>query len=104
MEKNRYEIRYTETFKKDIERVFKYIVNVLKNNIAAENLVQLIEKEIKKRSENPESFKVFKRRQKGNLKWYRIIVNSYVIFYTVDNNIVTFRRFLYSRRNFDKLI
>lgn len=104
MEKNKYEIRYTETFKKEIEKVFKYIVNVLKNNIAAENLVQLIEKEIKKRSENPESFKSFKLKKNGILKWYRINVNNYVIFYTVENNIVTFRRFIYSRRNFDKLI
>ena len=44
MQKNSYKIEYTETFKREIEEVFKYIVYELKNNIAAEHLLQLIER------------------------------------------------------------
>ena len=53
MGKNSFKVEYSETFKRDIENVFKYIVNELQNEIAAENLLQLVEKEIIKRSYNP---------------------------------------------------
>lgn len=104
MEKNKYEIRYSEQFNRELVDVFNYIVYELENNIAAENLMQLIEKEIKIRSESPESFNFFKLEKEGMFKWYRINVNNYVILYTVENNIMTMRRFLYCKRNFDKLI
>ena len=102
MAKKKYRIQYSELFNNDIEKVFLYIVNELKNSIAAQNLIKQIDKEIKNRSENPESFKCFKLR--SDIKWYRINVNNYSIFYTVDGNVMTMRRFLYSKRNFDKLI
>ncbi len=60
MDKNSFKIEYSETFKRDIESVFKYIVNELQNEIAAENLLQLVEKEIITRSYNPQGYKSFK--------------------------------------------
>ncbi len=104
MEKNNYKIKYTEIFKKEIEEVFEYIVNELQNGIAAENLIQLIEKEIIERSYNPESYKSFKLNDKDTYTWYRININNYSAFYTVENNIMTMRRFIYSRRNFNNLL
>ena len=104
MEKNNYKIKYTETFKREIENVFKYIVNELQNEIAAENLLQLVKKEITERSYNPESYTPFRRKNKSTYTWYRININNYSAFYTVKNNIITMRRFLYSKRNLDKLI
>lgn len=103
MAKNKYKLRYSETFRKDVKGVLFYIVNELQNPIVAENLLQLIENEINKRIENPESFKFFSL-AKSNVKWYRINVNNYVIFYTVEENYITLRRFIYSKRNLDKLI
>ena len=69
MEKSNYEIKYTETFKKEIENVFKYIVNELQNEIATENLLQLIEKKIKERSYNPENYKPFRLKDKSTYIW-----------------------------------
>ena len=86
MEKNNYQIKYTQNFKREIENVFKYIVNELQNEIAAENLLQLIE------------------RNKSTYIWYRININNYSAFYTVKGNVMTMRRFLYSKRNLEKLI
>ena len=104
MEKNNYEIKYTQNFKREIENVFKYIVNELQNEIAAENILQLIEREIKERSYNPENYKPFRRRNKSTYIWYRININNYSAFYTVKGNVMTMRRFLYSKRNLEKLI
>lgn len=104
MEKNSFEVEYSETFKKDIESVFKYIVNELRNEIAAENLLQLVEKEIIKRSYNPKGYKSFKLSDKDIYIWYKIKINNYFAFYTVENNIMIMRRFIYSRRNFNCLI
>lgn len=104
MEKNNYEIKYTETFKKEIEEVFEYIVNELQNEIAATNLLQIIETEIIKISYNPESYKFFKLKNKGKYNWYRININNYSAFYTVEANIMTMRRFIYSKRNINNLL
>ena len=104
MQKNSYKIEYTETFKKEIEEVFKYIVYELKNNIAAEHLLQLIEREIIKRSYNPLIYQSFKLKNKGKYTWYRINVNNYSIFYTVENNVMTIRRFIYSKRDLTNLL
>ena len=97
-------IEYTETFKREIEEVFKYIVYELKNNIAAEHLLQLIEREIIKRSYNPLIYQSFKLKNKGKYTWYRINVNNYSIFYTVENNVMTIRRFIYSKRDLTNLL
>lgn len=104
MERSNYKIKYTKTFKKEIEEVFKYIVKELRNEIAAENLLQLIEKQIIERSYSPESYKMLKLKSKNTYKWYRININNYSAFYTVEDNIMTMRRFIYSRRNFDNLL
>lgn len=103
MKENKYEVRYSELFKYEVENAIKYIIYELKNNIAAENLAQLIEKEIHKRSKCAENFKYFKL-EDGQFKWYRINVKNYSIFYTVENNVMTLRRFLYGKRNIDKFL
>lgn len=104
MEKNNYKIKYAKTFKKEIEEVFKYIVNELQNEIAAKNLLQLIEEEIIKRSYNPESYNSFKPKNNGTYTWYRININNYSAFYTVKNDTMTMRRFIYSRRNINNFL
>ncbi len=40
---NEYEVRYIETFYKDLAKISKYISIQLKNNIAAHNLITDIE-------------------------------------------------------------
>ena len=57
---SKYNIKYTKTYKREIEKVVKYIIKELKNETAAENLIILIEKETIKRSYNPKNYKPFK--------------------------------------------
>ena len=104
MKENNYRIEYTEVFKIEIETVFRYITYELKNVIAAENLLQLADKLITERSKNPESYKSFKIKESSDYTWYRININNYSAFYTVKGNIMTMRRFIYSKRNIGNLL
>ena len=104
MANNKYTIRYSSTYINQFNSILKYIVNNLKNKIAAENFYNEVIKEIEKRSENPEDYEKYISTKKRKNTYYRIYVKNYTIFYTVKDNTMEIRRILYSRRNFDKLI
>ena len=105
MANNKYTIRYSSTYINQFNSILKYIVNNLKNKIAAENFYNEVIKEIEKRSENPEGYEKYISTRKRKNTYYRIYVKNYTIFYIVtNNNTMEVRRILYSRRNFDKLI
>ena len=104
MANNKYTIRYSSTYINQFNSILKYIVNNLKNKIAAENFYNEVIKEIEKRSENPEGYEKYISTRKRKNTYYRIYVKNYTIFYTVKDNTMEVRRILYSRRNFDKLI
>lgn len=104
MAKNKYKIKYTDTFIKQFNNILKYFIYKLQNKIAAENFYDEIIKEIEKRNEYPESFEKYYSRIKRKNTYYRIYVKNYTIFYTVKDDVMEVRRILSSRRNFDKLI
>ena len=104
MANNKYTIRYSSTYINQFNSILKYIVNNLKNKIAAENFYNEVIKEIEKRSENPEGYEKYISTRKRKNTYYRIYVKNYTIFYTVKDNTMEVRRILYSRRNFDKLV
>ena len=104
MAKNKYIIKYTDTFTKQFNVILRYFINKLQNRIVAETFYNEVIAKIEKRSENPESFEKYKSSRKRKNTYYRIYVKNYTIFYVVKNNTMEIRRILYSRRNFDKLI
>ena len=104
MARNKYAIKYTDTFIKQFNDISKYFIYKLQNKIAAENFYDEVIKEIEKRSECPESFEKYNSTRKTKNTYYRIYVKNYTVFYTVKDNVMEIRRILCSRRNFDKLI
>ena len=104
MAKNKYAIKYSDTFVKQFNNNLRYFIYKLQNKIAAENFYDEVIKEIEKRREYPESFEKYNSRRKRKNTYYRIYVKNYTIFYTVRDNVMEVRRILSSRRNFDKLI
>lgn len=104
MKKNKYTIKYMDTFIKQFDNISKYFIYKLKNKIAAENFYNEVIKEIEKRSEYPESFERYKSIRKRKNPYYRIYVKNYTIFYTVKDNVMEIRRILCNRRSFDELI
>ena len=100
--KNKFELRYSPEFLKDFEGINFYIKHELNNIIAAENLLNKVEEKIKERRENPLGYEEYKT--KANNIYYRIYIDNYIVFYTVNGTTMEIRRIIYGRRNFDKLI
>lgn len=103
MEK-KYKLKYLPLFYNDLDEITDYIIYKLKNEIAANNLVNEIEKEINKRALNPIVYEKYITSKKRKNTYYRIYIKNYTVFYTVKDNIMEVRRILYSLRDFDKLI
>ena len=95
MVNKKYEIEYLPTFISQFNNILYYITYELKNKIAADNFYNEVVKQIEIRSEAIKN---------GEVKYYKINVKNYTIFYVVKNNIMEIRRIYYSQRNFDNLI
>lgn len=104
MANKKYEIKYLPIFISQFNNILYYITYELKNKIAADNFYSEVIKQIEIRSEAPESYEVFKTIKNGEVKYYKINIKNYTIFYVVKNNIMEIRRIYYSQRNFDNLI
>ncbi len=103
MEK-KYKIKYLPLFYEDLDKIIDYMRYKLKNEIVADNFVNDLEKEIKNRAYNPNSYEKYESAKKRESKYFRIYVKNYVVFYVVKDEIMEVRRILSSRRDFDKLI
>lgn len=104
MANKKYEIKYLPTFISQFNNILYYITYELKNKIAADNFYSEVIKQIEIRSEAPESYEVFKTIKNGEVKYYKINVKNYTIFYVVKDNVIEIRRIYYRQRNFENLI
>lgn len=98
------EIRYLPTFISQFNNILYYITYELKNKIAADNFYNEVVKQIEIRSNAPEAYEFFKTIKGKKIKYYKINVKNYSIFYIVKDNVMEIRRIYYSKRNFDNLI
>lgn len=99
---NNFTLKYSLTFYEDFEKIISYIKDELENYMAANHLIDSVEKEIVNRLKNPLGYEKYITKA-GNI-YYRIYVKNYMIFYTVTNNVMEVRRITYSKRNLKKLI
>ena len=104
MENKKYEINYLPTFISQFNNILYYITYKLNNKIAADDFYNEVVKQIEIRSEAPEAYEVFKTIKDEKVKYYKINVKNYTIFYVVKDNVMEIRRIYYSQRNFDSLI
>lgn len=98
-----YKLRYLPLAKEDLIEIVVYTQNILKNPIAAENILSKIENTIFKRLENPEAYAVWQSSKKRELDYRIINVGNYTIWYVVIGN-VEVRRILYSRMDEGKFL
>ena len=101
-----YSVKITDLAEEDILSTVKYISGVLKNTVAANNLLDEIEKHEKILEEMPNIYSFVNDEylfQKG-LKYVRI--KNYLMFYTIDENvkIVNVIRFLHGRMNWQYIL
>ena len=100
MANKKYEIRYLPTFISQFNNILYYITYELKNKIAADNFYNEVVKQIEKRSNAPESYEVFKTFNGGKIKYYKINVKNFKIFYIVKGKVIEIRRIYYIKSNF----
>ena len=99
---NNFTLRYSVIFYEDFNKIISYINDELKNKIAANNLINVVEKEINNRLQNPLGYEKYNTKA-GNV-YYRIYIKNYIVFYTVTDNVMEVRRITYSKRDLEKLI
>lgn len=111
MVQKQYRLSYLPIFYDDLLNAVNYIILKLKNKQAAEEVLNLTEIAIKERLNAPESFEKFQSMKERKYPYYRIYVKNVIVFYVVipdesDSNIAIMevRRFLYNRRDIEKVL
>lgn len=100
----RYELRILSMFEEDLNKIVDYICLDLQNPIAAESMVDAVEKAIHERLSCAEAFEPYHSAKERRYPYYRISVKNYTIYYVVIGNIMEVRRIMYSRRDIEKEI
>ena len=111
MVQKQYKLSYLPIFYDDLLEAVNYIMLKLKNEQAAEELLNLTEMAIKERLGAPESFEKFQSMKERKYPYYRIYVKNFIVFYVVipdeiDSNsaIMEVRRFIYNRSYLEKVL
>lgn len=99
-----YKLSILPMFERDLTEAAAYISEVLKNPAAAERLVTETEEAIHKRLLSPLSFEAFNSAKQRKDTYYRIFVGNYSVFYVVIGDVMEVRRFIYSRRDIDRIL
>ena len=102
MENKKYKLRYLQTFEKDLLDIVEYIAIVLNNPLAAERLVDNIERALLRRLDSPLSFEKYHSTKERKHPYYRKYVGNYVIYYVVIDDVMEVRRLLYNAMDVNK--
>lgn len=104
MNGKRYELSILPLFEDDLNEIVDYITYRLRNPMAAEALINDVEKAIHERLSCAESFAPYPSIRKRKYPYYPIQVKNFTVFYVVIGNTMEVRRIIYSRRNLKDLI
>lgn len=96
-----FKLKVTKRYKRDLDAVFYNIAHVCMNPLAANNLLMDLDKSIKKRLFSVESYELHTPPH-CEYTYYRIYVGKYVVYYTVNNNVMVLRRFLLDKMDSSK--
>lgn len=101
-----YKVIISDEAHNDIDSVLDYIVNSLKNPIAAKNLLCKLEEAYTDLAGNPfmYAYCTDSRLQKDGYR--KVVINNYVLIYRIDatDNNVYVVRFFYGRQNYIELV
>lgn len=104
MENKVYKLVFLPLFEHDLNDAVDYISNILKSPQAARNLVEEVERAILTRLKNPSGYAPYPTLKKRPQDYYTIKVKNFTVFYVLIEDTMEVRRFLYSKRDFDRLI
>ena len=101
---SKYIIEYSKDSRQDLMDIKRYIKYNLQEPTIANNLITKIRKEIDKLANDPEIYPIVDDVYIKKLEIRKIIVDNYIVFYRVQNNIVEIVRVIYGKRNWIRLL
>lgn len=102
MPADKYQIRLLKIAEEDFTEIVKFIAE--DNPIAAEAIATKIEKNLELLSDNPYLGRVPRDEEIRNLGYRYIIVQNYIIFYTIEERTILIHRILHGARNYKSLL
>ena len=81
-----FEIEFTEDCRDEIREIYKYISETLVANYAAKRLMKKMRKTVMDLAESPNLYAKIEKKDKRKMDFRRIVINNYVILYTVDES------------------
>ena len=102
MPANKYQIRLLKIAEEDFTEIISFIAD--DNLDAAKNLADKIEKDLKLLFENPYLGRVPRDEEIKNLGYRFLIVQTYIVFYTIEDTSILVHRILHQARNYKSLL
>lgn len=102
MSKNSFSVRLLSIAEEDLTEIITFIA--ADNSKAAENLANKIEKNLKLLSDNPLLGKIPSDSDLKLLGYRYLIIENYLIFYTIEKRTVLIHRMLHGARNYKSLL
>jgi toxin ParE1/3/4 len=102
MPKTKFQIRLLKIAEEDFTEIVSYIA--ADNPNAANTLANKIEKNLELLSDNPKLGRIPRDEEIRNLGYRYIIIQNYIIFYTLDEKTILIHRILHSARNYKSLL
>jgi len=95
---DKHEIRFLRIAEEDFVEIISYIAP--DNPKAAETIANKIEKNINLLSENPELGRIPRDEDIKNLGYRYIVIQNYIVFYTIEERTIFIHRILHSARDY----
>ena len=102
MPANKFQIRLLKIAEEDFTEIVSFIAD--ENPTAAEAIADQIEKNLELLSENPKLGRIPRDEEIRNLGYRYIIVQNYIIFYTIEKRTIFIHRILHGARNYKSLL
>lgn len=102
MPKDKYQIRLLRIAEEDFTEIISFIA--ADNPTAALTTADKIEKNINLLSENPKLGRIPRDEDIKNLGYRYLVVQNYIIFYTVEDKTIFVHRILHGSRNYRTLL
>lgn len=102
MSKSNFSVRFLSIAEEDFTEIISFIA--ADNSKAAENLANKIEKNLVLLSDNPLLGKIPSDSDLKLLGYRYLIIENYLIFYTIERRIIFIHRILHGARNYKSLL
>ena len=99
---NKYQIRFLKIAEEDFTEIISFMA--ADNPIAAESLAEKIGKDIELLSTNPKLGRIPRDKEIKNLGYRYIIIQNYIVLYTVEEKTIIIHRILHGARNYKTLL